>query len=444
MTCDYRECDVQFDPSNARHRFCTNVCKDRERRAALKDLERLDTPVAQGEAAHLVVKDRRGKAPKGWEPGVRMEGDTGEGVTVPTVEPDPDERQVLTLMGLDADRWAVVGSLRVSTWQSAAGDWLYAYRAQVARREDAEAHRVDLDDCLAAIAGWTPPDVPAEDGDDAIVVALSDWQLGNGEGGGSVATVQRVLRMIDGVERRIQELRALGRPVGWLYVFLLGDLVEGCDGFYAMQQYGTDADRRSQVKVVRRLLLEALTRWAPYFPEGQTVVAGVAGNHGENRKDGKAYTTFADNDDVAVIEQVADVFQSHREDVLRAVRFVVPDDRLALTIDVAGTPVGIVHGHQFGGGANAQKKALEWWKGQAFGLRDGLSEARILVSAHFHHLTVTEHVAEEDGAGRWHFQTPAMDGGSRWFADLTGSTSKAGTLTFRVTATGWDDLAVVS
>lgn len=446
MRCDYRECDASVDPGpKGTRRFCdNNLCRNRENRLRRKEGRDLERPVTQAQegAEHT---PRRPSAPRGGEPGVRWEGGQAEGVTVPMAEVDPDEEEILQAMGLDAERWAIEpGSLRVSTWQQREhGDWLYSYRARLLSRGEAEADRADVEACLAEIADWKPePHMPCGDGDDAFVVCLSDWQIGKGEGGGTPETVERILRMIDAVEARIRELRDGGRPLGALYVLTLGDLVEGCDGHYPMQTHTADRDRRSQVKIVRRLIRDAVRRWAPLFD--RTVVAGVAGNHGENRREGKAFTTFADNDDVAVLEQVADVFAEHQSEVLRRVSFVVPEDRLALTLDVAGVPVGIVHGHQFTrGGTMPQAKAVEWWRGQTFGLRSGLQDARILVSAHFHHFSAIEHASEDDGPGRWHFQTPAMDGGSQWWADVTGGSSAAATLTFRVADGGWTDLHLV-
>ena len=47
----------------------------------------------------------------------------------------------------------------------------------------------------------------------------------------------------------------------------------------------------------RSNLIKALKEWSPMFKN--VVVACGPGNHGENRKNGKAYTTFGDNFDVA-------------------------------------------------------------------------------------------------------------------------------------------------
>jgi hypothetical protein len=61
----------------------------------------------------------------------------------------------------------------------------------------------------------------------------------------------------------------------------------------------------------------------------------------------------------------------------------------------------------------------------------------VLVVGHRHHLRV-----EEVASGRWLFQCPAMDGGSRWYAEIGGATSQPGVLTFTTRDSRWWDLHV--
>src|SRR5690606_1618917 len=50
----------------------------------------------------------------------------------------------------------------------------------------------------------------------------------------------------------------------------------------------------------------------------------------------------------------------------------------SLCVDFMGTPIGLVHGNQFGPG-----KAIDWWQGQAFG-GQAVAKADVMVTAHYH------------------------------------------------------------
>ena len=122
--------------------------------------------------------------------------------------------------------------------------------------------------------------------------------------------LKRTTQMIPDVIDRMKELRKAGNPINKLYVFGLGDLVEGCGDHYAMQNFSVEIDQRRQEMVARRLIIKALMAWAPHFDK--IVVAAVPGNHGENRKNGKAHTTFGDNIDVAVFDQAQEALSMNK------------------------------------------------------------------------------------------------------------------------------------
>lgn len=386
--------------------------------------------------------------PKGWEPVVERSAEEVRATTVavPARAEDPDDADLLTQVGLDAETW-MVSSVRKSSWQSASGAWLEAFKVSAVRRPlgavdvaELSALReqlrimpeIDLAGALVPRPPWGGPGTGA-----TYVVALADWQVGKGEGGGSSATVGRIQAAADDAAHRLDELLRLGRPVERIALVGLGDLVEGCTGFYAMQEYQTDLTRREQVNIVRRLLLRVIRRFAEFgLP---LVVATVAGNHGENRKDGKAFTTFGDNDDVAVFEQVADIV-AEAPAAFGNPTFAIPGDDLTLTLELSGTRVGIVHGHQFGSGASASAKAITWWQKQALG-DQSIGGAQVLLSGHLHHYTCAPH------GKRTHFQTPSLDGSSTWYRNVAGVDSPPGMLTLLVGEacgpTGWQDVQVL-
>ena len=380
--------------------------------------------------------------PKGWQPAVERSADEVRATTVaqPARTEEPDDADLLAQVGLDADTWQV-SSVRKSSWQSASGEWLEAFKVSAVRRQLGAVDAAELAELRQQISLLGPPAgtfAGSWEGTGAtFVVALADWQVGKGEGGGSAATVARIQRSLDDAAARLNELMLLGRPVERIALVGLGDLVEGCDGFYAMQAYQTDLTRREQVNVVRRLLLRAVRQFAEFgLP---LVVATVAGNHGENRREGKAFTTFGDNDDVAVFEQVADVV-AEAPAAFGDPSFAIPGDDLTLTLELSGVRVGIVHGHQFGTGSTAPAKAITWWQKQALG-DQSVGAAQILLSGHLHHYTCAPH------GRRTHFQTPSLDGSSTWYRNVAGVDSPPGMLTLLVGEacgpTGWQDVQVL-
>jgi hypothetical protein len=368
--------------------------------------------------------------PKGWEPGV----DTAKGTLVVEggEQPPTDWSVIIGQLGLDPDVWTVDESARVEvrTWDS--GDNRnYYYRATVLPKSDVQV-QPDIEALIREVKKRKPGKPPANPLEErALVVALADWQVGKSDHGGVEALVERLLRLNDAVPKRVRALAKQGRPVSHLYVIGMGDMVEGCDGHYAMQTSSVQLDRRQQVKIVRRMLVTMLTEWAK-LPV--TLVVGcVPGNHGENRKNGKAYTTFDDNDDVAVFEQAAEVLNAAGFD---GISWVIPDGDMTITLDVCGTVCSFAHGHQFRGSGIPLNKARSWWKDKEHSMHP-VGDARVLVFGHYHHLQVLQ-----DGP-RTIFGCPSNDGGSRWFEEMGGPTTACGTLTFVTEGGGWLDLAIL-
>ena len=362
---------------------------------------------------------------EGWEPGVSWDGQQGT-ITSTAMPADnaPDWDSILRIWGLDPEQFSVVEPVLFNVWGDPQGTLNRQWKGKVVQRKAAAG--ADFNALLAEVKRYKPKRPAPAAGEVALLVALSDFQMGKGEGGGSAAIVERFLAGIGEVELRWRELVKAGRPLERLVVVGLGDLFESCAGHYAMQAFQADLDRREQTTVLRRMLVKALTQWASFAP--RIVVAAVPGNHGENRQQGKAFTSFGDNDDVAVMEQVAEIMRANP--AYDHISFVFPKNELTLTLDVHGTIVGLAHGHQVKGSAES------WWGKQAFGLQP-IGDADILLTGHYHHLVV-----KQSGA-RTHFQAPALDGGSQWFTEQAGVVAPAGLLTLTVGPSGWDDLRVL-
>jgi hypothetical protein len=377
--------------------------------------------------------------PKGWEPGV----DTAKGVVTAVSDvsvPPSDWSDIIRELGL-GPQWTVDESqpVQVRTWDSGDKRNFY-YRATVVPASTASGS-VDVDTLIREVKRRKrkpPQDVDVER---ALVVCLADWQAGKGDGNGTgvAQLLERLWALHAAVPERVRELKKAGVQISTITVLSMGDLSESCDGHYAAQTFQVELDYRQQARLVRRMLVEMLSEWVKLAPNMQ--VACVPANHGERRKGGKMFTNWGDNTDVEVFEVVRETL-AHNPDVFGHIRWGIPDQEQYLTLDVCGTVVGIVHGHQFRSGSGPQGKAMNWWKNMAMN-RTAVGDADVLVSGHFHHLQVMGEGVADSPKGRTWMQCPALDCGSEWWEHMGGAPTQQGTLTFTADANGWDNLKVL-
>lgn len=381
--------------------------------------ERVKALVGQADKEEHEPPKRDRKAQ--WVPGIEWKGDEGEVTTLPMEgEIAPDWTGVLRMWGLDPDYFAVVEPVLFNVWGDPLGALNRQWKGKVVRIQDSKTD-YNLDKLKEEIKNHKRKKVEIIYGEGVFNVVLADWQLGKPEGGGTEATAQRVLSAIQAVLSRVAELKRLKRPLGTLQIIWTGDSVEGCLGHYEMQTFGVDLDRRGQVNAVRTLLLEAIRVWSPHFDKVRLIAVG--GNHGENRSsNGKAFTTLADNDDLAVIDQVKDVLAFNQE-AYGHIEVIMAPDHLSLTVETAGWILGLTHGHTARSGSTAELKLKTWLSKMSLG-RQPIGECDILVTGHYHHLRQADW-----GSVHW-LQAPALDGGSEWFRLTTGEHSEPGVLTF--------------
>lgn len=382
--------------------------------------------------AEEAARKEKASHPKGWEPGVVWSGSKGTITTEPRTD-QPKWDEYLKDWGFDPEIHEVVEPVNFRAWDAQTADGIkrmYYYKADI-KTKMAKYRKFDLEAEIKAFRKIkkTPK---TYDGSYAMVVPLADWQIGKADGDGLEGTVDRVLRMIDAVSQRIKELRKIGKSIDVLYVVGMGDMVENCNGNYAQQTFTVELNRRDQMKIARRLVRDALIEWSKLV--NKVVVSAVAGNHGENRQGRDAYTDDADNDDVSLFEQVAEIFAM--SDQFDNVSFVIPDDKLTVVLDVNGTVIGFNHGHKGKKGVSAQKKQENWWQDQTFG-NQPVGDADILVTGHYHHFSIV------DLGPKLHIQCPAMDGGSKWWEDVTGKVARPGTVTFLIGEEGITDIQIV-
>jgi len=388
---------------------------------------------------------RKPQHPKGWEPSLEWDGTKGTITAALSAEPDESIwAQLIADWGLDPTKTQVVdGSLQIRAWDSMLNGEtvrMKYYRATIAPRQITR-DQADIDYLCKLVEKRKPVKQEPVTGGCAFVVLLSDWQIGKGceVRGGTPETVERIHHALSASLDRFKTLRKK-YDIGAIYLIGLGDLVEGCSGdWYAMQTWAADLTDREQDKLVRRLILEIIDAFVD--TKLPIICAGVPGNHGENRRNGKAFSDWLDNRDYAAFETVAEIC-AQNPDRYANVHFpleALNDDDLTLTLDVMGVPVAFAHGHQFRSGTNSQAKMEGWLKGQALG-RTGVADAQILFAGHLHHFVLSE------STGRTVIQVPALDGGSRWFQATSGASAPAGMVTALIGSCfirGWSELLVV-
>ena len=352
---------------------------------------------------------------------------------------------VLRGFGLDPDIFEIVDdTVRMSKWQSSKrlenGDrdliWLYSYKARFKRKNLTALPDKEIDDIRTYVQKWksvakTTAPISSEKGS-TLVVCWADQQLGKSAGGGTDATVARIIDSYQATIRRVKDLRKIGRNIEKIAIVNMGDPVEGCDGNYASQLFTVELTQRQQLLLAIDLWAQGIRQLSPLAEEAEFI--SVLCNHGEwMRRGGKAITSDSDNAGGFLTDAVKRVLEGRPE--TDKLKWNIPHDEMITTSVLSGIKVAFTHGHKISG------KEVEWLRGQSIKiLREEGREPDIWVTAHRHHLQVQDF-------GPWYrFQCPSNDGGSKWYTDMSGNWSTPGTLTFLVgnhDPKGWSDMAVL-
>lgn len=338
----------------------------------------------------------------------------------------PDAVDLFKDFDLDPDAWTVV-SVRKSRWQRYDGEWLEAAKVNIKPAGQLRGEDLDYDELVNEIGKYKPRATQQGTGPLYAIYAIGDTQYGKDAGGGTEATVRRVLQGIDESVARHKELLKLGRKIGTVVLPQLGDCIEGSTSQNGKVLGRSDLGVTQQVRIGRRVLMAWIKAFAPLCDE--LIVPVVPGNHDEPHR-----ITMTDPIDSWQIEVAAAVQDACAENPsLAHVKFMYPNpDHATLALDLGGTVLGLAHGHQ-------AKDMGKWLHGQATG-RTPVGHSDVLITGHFHHFR-----ADQIGPRLW-IQVPAMDGGSAWFRDKSGLESPTGIVSL-VVGEGYDprrDLAVLA
>ena len=338
----------------------------------------------------------------------------------------PDAVDMFKDFDLDPNMWEVI-SVRKSRWQRYDGEWLEAARVSIKPTGQISGNDLDYDLLIDEVKKWKPSKKDPHSGTLFAIYAIGDTQYGKDAGGGTEATIQRVLLAIDEAVNRHKELLKLGRNIGTVVLPQLGDCIEGSSSQKGMVLGRSDLGVTQQVRVGRRVLMAWVKAFAPLCEE--LLIPVVPGNHDEPHR--IVMTDPIDSWQIEVVSAVQDACAENP--ALSHVKFYYPKaDHATLALDLGGTVLGLAHGHQ-------AKDMGKWLHGQATG-RTPVGSADILLTGHFHHFR-----ADQIGPRLW-IQVPAMDGGSAWFRDKSGLESPTGIVSL-VVGEGYDprrDLAVLA
>ena len=254
------------------------------------------------------------------------------------------------------------------------------------------------------------------------VIVIADWQVGKtGHRGGTPELLQRLTAARIGVERELLERR----PERIL-------LLDGGDGIENFESGGNpmftnDLSLPDQLDCYATELFKFVRLASDFAP---LEVGAVPSNHAAWRRGKMTLGRPADDFGLYVHRQVAKVAAAHGLDVA----WNKPNDwDESLLVDFYGTPIGLVHGNQFGPG-----KAIDWWTQQAMG-DQAVARADVLVTAHYH--SWGSGVAGQNPftkRERYWLGAPTLDSGSDWYRNVKGRDSLPGTMIFDVTEDGFD------
>ena len=399
--------------------------------------EDVDALIAPGPTPEMpIVKT---PAPTGWEPGVKYDAAGAMTVTIPPTPSLSDEdswRAAVESLGVAIpDGWTVrlvEARFDPAAWhRDAQGEdaytapvWRYRFQVHPAARS------INTDELLQWIGKRRPRAKTATEAQGiTYTVAAGDLQIGKPDGDGTLGTIERFARAHDESLARFKALRKRGKVGDDVALLWVGDCIEGTESQGSKLLARLELTVTEQVRVYRRLLLQQVK---DFLDAGARVrVAVVPGNHDEAKRVGdQMATVYSDSWAIEGAAAVADALEvSGYGD---QVAFVFPGrDELTVTLDIDGTIVGLLHGHQTRG------KMQSWLAGQSLGRQAVGHSTDLIVSGHFHYLKV-----EQIGPVT-HIQVPSMDGGSAWWRHRTGLDAPPGIVSLLVGGGGWRALEVL-
>ena len=283
-------------------------------------------------AVELAAVQRQ--APKGWQAGKEMVGDS-EGVVTTRGTDSPDSREAVLLgnSGFSPDEWQIVGPIRHSTWEAQTPSGvqeLTSFRFNVQRISPSH---VNIEELLKHVGRRKTGPKPGS-GAGTFNLANGDWQLGKADGDGSAGTIDRVVGSIDSAAALFRESRK--KHTAFAHIAFMGDCMEGFVSQGGKNAWRTELTLTEQLRLTRRLFLYAIDQFAP-LTERLTVVS-VPGNHDEAVRS-PGMTRYDDSFAIDALVAVTDAMALNPAVYGHVETFIPREDELSVTLDVNGTVV---------------------------------------------------------------------------------------------------------
>ena len=360
--------------------------------------------------------------PKGWEPSVEIDGDSGTVTSTPqTNDKISDFSDILLEFDLDPEEFEVDGSVRISKWQS--GDtWRTSYKFNIRKKNPNTFDLPTLFAEVKAIPRVIPAAEPRPDRNPnrTLIVPFSDLQAGKvGSRGDSKDLIARVLEKRDKLEDYIKQQGCSAA------VFLDGgDVVESFENT-AQQGFTNDLSIMQQLDLAGTLEQEFISLLAKHHDK--VTVGGVPSNHAAWRKGKDVLGRPSDDWGLFLLNQIQKAYKLAPE-AYGHVDFQYPGDwEKSLSVHVQGLDIGLVHGED-----SSLAQMENWWAKQVHG-NSPIADADILITAHYHTLGLKPSGrSRKTGKQKYWIATPTLDNGSDWWANKSGSDSDPGLMAFVV------------
>ena len=261
---------------------------------------------------------------------------------------------------------------------------------------------------------WPPlPSVPHDDGrrgERALVVQLSDWQIGKLENGIGIDEMRKRIERIKAAIRSVVERqRAAGYAVNHVTLSWGGDMIEGCYIYGGQNVTGLDRSSNThrittQIRVVAHMKAEVAFDVASYVENVDN--EDVGGNHA--RPNGKNdFADPEDNFDLLAAHWASDITQNEPR-----IRWHIHEDWWG-AFDSLGHRFVSFHGDQWRGPFTKLEDLLpKWTANDVFGKKPEV------VLTHHRHDFATLRVG-----GMFVCQNGTIDGGSKWYLKAYGKSS---------------------